>query len=742
MIKASILRSSSLVSICVAMTVGACAGSAFAQSPASEASRGVEDIVVTAQKRSESIQDVPATIAAFSQEALQERQIRGLGDLITRVPSLQVGYTYGSNTVTLRGVSTNLTSGFEDPSVAIHVNGVYQARARSLNLVLMDLERIEVLSGPQGTLYGRNATGGVINYILRGATDQMEAQVTGRVGNYDSYAIQGHISGPISDTVGFRISGMLDHRDKGFVKNLQPGAAKKRFGENKFTGIRGLLDFQPSDTVQLTLEGSYGNTRGSFNPGVLAPSLNPARQPRLDPQTYRPQKVYADYPSENNTKEYSATATLVWDISDDVQFKSISAYNKYDNAMPIDYDGSGFNAQTILQNVKSDTYTQEFNLNLDSIDGRLKSIFGIYYFNDSAYADTEVISALFSPTSTPTSTYFATNRLKAKSIAFFTDQTFSVTDSLRIIGGIRYNIDKKYTVQFIRNSCPNAANPGVTDQKFTAWTPKAGIQFDVTDRIMAYANYQKGFKAGGVAAGTCGNAYEPESIEGGEVGLKTTFADNRVRLNIAGYWYNYGNLQVQKTLGTIGGFSVVNAADSRIKGIEANLDAVITPQFKLDASAMVQSAKYKDFENCNQTIVLPAGQFACTASDTRPASERVEQVAGNWLNRAPPYSFSVGAQYTADLGGGELSLRGESYWSGKVRFNEFNTSVLSQRAYNIQNAYVSFTPDSETFVLRAFMKNIRNVNYKASAYYSGLTAQYTVVWNPPRTYGLEASYNF
>ena len=743
--RASMMRSSTLVGAGIALSIGLHALPALAQAPAEGATQGVSDIVVTAQKRAQNIQDVPASIAAFSQEALENRQIRGLGDLTTRVPSLQVGYTYGSNTVTIRGISTNLTSGFEDPSVAVHVNGVYQARARSLNLALMDLERIEVLSGPQGTLYGRNATGGVINYILRGPTEKTEAQITGRVGNFDSYALQGYISGPISDTVGFRISGMLDNRDKGFVRNLLPGAAKSRYFENKFTGVRGILAFKPSDTVQFDLEGSYGNTRSSFNPGVLEPSLSPARRAVLGPQSFRPREVYADFPSENNTKEYAATATLTWDISDDIQFKSISAYQKYKNEMPVDLDGSGVTVQTTYNNFASDTYTQELNLNVDSFDGRLKSIFGVYYFNDRVTSTAQVFSALGNLAAPAISTYAAANRVKAHSIAFFTDQTLSITDSLRLIGGVRYNIDKKDTLQTIFNT---ACRDKETNQKFTAWTPKAGIQFDVTDKIMAYATYQKGFKAGGVASGTCGNAYEPETIKGGEVGIKTQFADNRVRLNIAGYWYDYGNLQVQKTLGTIGGFSVVNAAQSRIKGIEANLDAVITPQLKLDAAAMVQSAKYTDFVNCNQTVQLPpiggVAQAACAASDQRPATDpaRNQQVAGNWLNRAAPYSFTIGLQYDAEVGAGKLSFRGESYWSGRIHFNEFNTAALDQRAYNIQNAYVTFTPTSDRYNLRAFVKNVRNVDYKASGYFNGLTAQYTVVWNPPRTYGLEASYKF
>ncbi|WP_340265853.1 TonB-dependent receptor [Sphingobium mellinum] len=731
------MRSSSLIPISLIVSVAAGVVPACAQTPAESAPSGLADIIVTAQKRAENVQDVPATIAAFSQETLQTRQIKGLADLITQIPSMQVSNSFGSNSVTIRGISTGLTSGFEDPSVAVHVNGVYQPRARALSLALMDLERIEVLSGPQGTLYGRNATGGVINYILRGPTDEMEAEVTGRVGNYDSYGLQGYISGPINDKVGFRIAGIWDNRDKGFVKNLLPGAAKDRFGENHVAGIRGVLEFRPTETLRVDLEGSFTNTRGSFEPGVVAPSLKPATQALLNPQTFLPQKVYADYPTENNTKEYTATATVTWDVADNVQVKSISAYQRYKNFMGIDYDSSSFVAQTLLNHNQSRTYTQEVNLNADLFDGRLKSIFGVYYFNDRVTQGTQVFSNLFGVRTTPTFT--ASNLLKSKSIAFFTDQTLSITDRLRVVAGVRYNEDKKVTLQTIVGTCSNK----LTDQKFTAWTPKAGIQFDITDKVMAYATYQKGFKAGGVAAGTCGNAYEPETIEGVEAGIKSSFADNRIRFNIAGYWYDYGNLQVQKTLGTVGGFAVLNAAQSRIKGIEANLDAIIVPGLKLDAAGMVQSAKYTDFVNCDQSVQLPVGT-ACGASDPRPLTDpaRNVQLKGNWLNRAAPYSLTVGLQYGFDVAGGELLLRGESYWSGKVHYNEFATPILTQKAYNLQNAYLTFTPQNNKYTLRAFVKNIRNVDYYATAYYAGLTAQYTAAWSPPRTYGVEASYRF
>ncbi|MEJ7935564.1 TonB-dependent receptor [Sphingobium sp. AN558] len=685
--------------------------------------------MVTAQKRAQSVQDIPATVAAFSQETLETRQIRGLADLTTQVPSLQVGTTFGSNLITLRGISTNLTSGFEDASIAVHVNGVYQSRARSLNLALMDLERIEVLSGPQGTLYGRNATGGVINYILRRPTKEMEAEVTGRVGNFDSYTLQGFISGPISDKVGFRVAGLWDNRDKGFVKNLLPGAPKSSFGESKVAGVRGVLSFEPSDDLTIDLEGSFAHTRGSFIDTALDPATGAFFGPLVaGRQSFRPRTVLSDVDARMDTKQYATSATVTWDLSDDIQLKSISAYQKYKNFMDAEGDFSSAALQEALSSNRSRTYSQELNLNVSSIDGRLKSVFGIFYFNDKVTQRTDVVSGAFTPDGSIIRIYRADMQQKAKSVAFFTDNIFSVTDKLRVIAGLRYNIDKKSVYWTILPTCNNLRR----NRKDTAWTPRAGLQFDITDKIMAYATYQKGYKAGGFASGACDNAYDPESIEGGEAGIKTTFADNRIRLNLAGYWYDYGNLQVQRTLPSVGGFSVQNAAESRIKGVEGNLDARITDALSLDMSAMAQSAKYSNYTNCNQR----PGPTNCASGAP------LEQLKGNWLNRAAPWSVNVGLQYEVPVGNGKLLLRGESFWSGKIRYDEFNTAALTQRAYNLQNAFLTFTPDGDQFTLRAFVKNIRNVNTRASGAYSASLGQDQTIWNLPRTYGAEATYRF
>ena len=736
MFKSKALSSSSFMSICLVMATGLGAETAYAQAAENDDNTNFSDIIVTAQKREQRLQDVPATIAAFSQESLETRQIRGLNDLTTRVPSLVMGYQFGSNQITLRGISTGLTSGFEDASVAVHVNGVYQARARSLDLAQMDLERIEVLSGPQGTLYGRNATGGVVNYIMRGPSDKMEAEVTGNIGNRDAHGVRGFISGPINEKVGFRITGLWDNTD-GDVKNLLAGAPDKHFGGRHVAAIRGVLAFEPMETLRIEVEGTFSNTRANYAPTALAPSLDPGRRAFLVPQTYRPHKVYSDLDAENNTKQYTATGTITLDVSDNVQLKSISGYQKYRNFMAVDYDASGANAEHIPSAGHSRTYSQEFNLNTDTFDGRLNSIFGMFYFNDKYTQQTNVFSSLFAQFTGPNADVYQANfSQKATSLAFFTDHTFSVTDRFRLLAGIRFNHDNKKGNLNVRGQCSNVNR----DLTFEAWTPRAGVQFDVSNNVKTYATYQKGFKSGGIGSGTCGDTFKPETIEGGEAGIKTSLADNRIHLNVAGFWYDYKNIQVQKTLGTAGGFQVQNAAAARIKGIEASFDASIIDRLKLDGSAMVESAKYTDYTNCNPGDFLGA----CTAADTRPATDptRNKNLAGNWLNRAPPYSVSLGLEYGLDVAGGELLLRGESYWSGKLRFTEYNDAVLDQKAYNIQNAYATFTSGNEKYVLRAFIKNIGNTNYRTSGFFDGFTVQRNGTWGASRTFGGEVTVRF
>ncbi|MEC3909529.1 TonB-dependent receptor [Sphingobium sp. CR2-8] len=699
---------------------------------------GIADIVVTAQKRSENVQDVPASVTAIGQEALELRQISSVSDLQSQVPSLVVGNLFGTNLITLRGISTGLTSGTDDPSIATHIDGAYQPRSRSIDVAMVDLERVEVLAGPQGTLYGRNATGGAVNYVLRGPSDKFEGEITGRVGNYDRYGVAGSVSGPLSDTIGVRITGLYDNQSKGFTKVLNANAPRDSLEEYRVVGGRAVVEFKPTDRLTVSVEGIGLGSKSSTSFFPFAPSLNAAINAASQPQSYRAHETYTDVDAKLDSDYYQAIGTINWDLTDEVSLKSITAYQDYHQFMVIDSDGSAtapFRGPTTFV-TDTNTFTQEFNLNASLFDDRLKSILGFFYYDDKADINTDL-------------TIFSTGRLrfstlqKSKSYAVFTDHTFSITPSVRLIAGIRFNHDEKSALQSFFIDRANGTTitglaPTLTKASFESWTPRLGIQVDLANDVMAYAQYSKGFKSGGFASQvTAVNPYDPEKIKGGEVGIKSDLANGRIRLNVAGYYYDYSDLQVQNValINGVSVFQVRNAAASRIYGVEAQFQAVLTDGLKFDAAGMVQSAKYTDFTTCNNTAFLGACGTAATSTFVN--------VKGNWLNRAPNYTVNVGLEYEHEFqSGAKIVLRGESYFSGNVYYDEFATPLLKQGAYSLQNAFVSFSPASDKFTLRAFIKNIADTKYKTSGFFQSSAFQQTGTWGAPRTFGAEATLRF
>lgn len=739
-------RKTHLFAAVSAFSISICSTSAFAQSvdstgpdgSAPQTVVGVEDIVVTAQKRSESVQDVPASITAIGEKALELRQIESLSDMQGQVPSLVVGNLFGANLITLRGISTGLTSGTDDPSVATHIDGAYQPRSRSIDIAMVDLERVEVLAGPQGTLYGRNATGGAVNYVLRGASTDFEADVTGRVGNYGRYGVAASASGPLSDTLGIRVTGLYDDQSKGFTRVLNEDAPRKSLEDYRVFGGRAVVEFKPTTELSVTLQGIGLNTKSSTSFFPFAPSLNPTINAASQPQSYEAHKVYTDVDAKLDSDYYQGIATINWDVADNISVKSISAYQNYNQVMLIDSDGSAtapYRGPT-YQETDSRTITQEFNANANFLGGRLKSIFGFFYFNDNIELDTNL-------------TIFSTGNLrfntfqKARSYAFFTDHTFSVTDSIRLLAGLRYNRDKKSARQSFFIARPNGAlitglAPTTNEVTFDSWTPRFGFQIDLAEKIMLYGQYTKGFKSGGFASNvTAVNSYAPEKIKGGELGIKSDFAGGRIRLNVAGYYYDYSDLQVQSValVDGVSVFRVRNAANSRIYGAEVQLQAVASDALRFDFSGMLQSAKYTDFITCNNTAFLGACGTAATST--------LVNVKGNWLNRAPDYTINVGAEYDFQLGSaGKLTVRGESYFSGQVFYDEFATPLLKQKAYSLQNLFVSFAPTNGNYDLRFFVKNIGKTDYKTSAIFQTSAFQQMGTWGQPRTVGAEATVHF
>ncbi|WP_340317383.1 TonB-dependent receptor [Rhizorhabdus argentea] len=711
--------------------------SALAQSPTVSAADapqegGIQEIVVTAQKRAENLQKVPATITALNSEALETRQINNVAGLQSEVPSLVVGEYYGTSLITLRGISTGVTSGAEDPSVATHINGIYQSRSRSVDSAMADLERVEVVSGPQGTLYGRNATGGVINYILKRPGKEFQGEVSARAGNFERFGGQARVSGPVSDRVGVLVSGIFDKQAKGFTRNLRPDAPLSRFETNRTYGGRVAVDADLG--VKIELDAIYLDTRTTPVVSAFAPATTPVFQAFLAPQSFRPHETFSELNSRTHTKYFQSSAVMTLNITDDISLKSLTGYQTFRDDMLIDLDASGTASIPVHQRLNSETFTQEFNLNANWLDGRVKSVFGLFYYNDDflgrSLTDFRLpgFGAVFD----------SYNKILSKSYAAFTDHTFSVSDRFRLLGGIRFNRDEKTSKQTRRVSgvvnCPLVP----VDRDWEAWTPRFGAQFDVADDAMLYGQWSRGFKSGGFASNSCRDEFDPEKITALEAGIKTRLLNNHVRFNLSGYHYKIANLQVQKIVG-VGNLQVDNAAAAKIYGAEVSLTALLAENLQLDAAGMVQSAKYQDFENCNETAFVGA----CSASDPRPLADRFTDVSGNWLNRAAPYSLNVGLQYLWKMqNGGSLLLRGETFFSGKLHFSEFERPDAVQGAYDTQSLFVTYTFPDNGLILRGYVKNIGNRNYKVSYLYQSAVNQGQGNWAPPRTFGVEGTFRF
>lgn len=708
-----------------------------AAGPAS--SVGVPEIVVTAQKRAENIQKVPATITALGSDALETRQINDAVALQSQVPGLVVGETFGASLISLRGISTGVTSGAEDPSVATHINGVYQPRSRTIDSALVDLERVEVLAGPQGTLYGRNATAGVINYILKRPSSVFQGEATGSVGNYDTLGVKGRVSGPLSDNVRLLVSGVYENRDKGFTKNLALGAPQSRLQTNRVAGGRAALDVDLPGGAGIQLDAIYLDSKYTPTSFAFGPSQESFIQAVLNPQSFKPFEVYSTYRALDRTKYLQLIATIDVPLSDDVDLKSITGYQRFRNHLRLDGDAS---AAAIVESdirFRSNTFSQEFNLNASLLDGKLKSIFGLFYYNDkfNHRGDSPFDTSAIFPTSAAF-VFSVEGPIKGESYSAFTDHTYSVTDRLRLQAGIRFNHDKKSAATNIIFSGLDVCPAPPASRSWNSWTPRFGAQYDVTNNSMLYAQYTKGFKAGGFAASSCMDDFEPEKITGVEVGFKAKFLDNRVRFNIAGFSYRIKDLQVQKVV-DVGTLVVDNAARAKVYGVEASLQAQLAEHLRLDASGVVQSAKYDEFLNCNQLLFIGA----CGAFDPRSEPDRLSDASGNRLNRAPPYTANVGLEYDVMLnGGGKILLRGESLFSGRVDYAEFPSPGSQQKAYSVQNGFVSYTSPGSRFVLRGYIKNITNKAYKSGYLFFPATRQDTGQWAPPRTFGAEATVRF
>ncbi|MGW8202288.1 TonB-dependent receptor [Sphingomonas bisphenolicum] len=684
-----------------------------------------DDIVVTARKRAEDLQQVPAAVTAITTAAIENKQLSSISDIVTTVPNLVFAQQYGVALVSIRGVAPDSPFTSIDPSVALHIDGVYQPRPGSMNLALTDLDSIEVLRGPQGTLYGRNATGGVINFRLRKPSDQFEASISGLYGNYDRRRLKGFFTGPVAEGVSVRASGLIEKRD-GYGLNLTTG---NRYDNENNRGGRLAVSLEPTSNLTVDVSGYYflQRVRGpqiealtGFDPNGRLRNVLPL------PVTLEPHRVYSFLDPATRNENWGLTGNIVWDLTEQVTLTSITGLVKSNTRQLYDTVPATIPYSSNLTVNRSKYVSQELDLAIDL--GSLGNIVaGLYYGreNNKAYVQTDALIGLIPP-SAPLSLVYTLNQ-KSTTKAVFGDVTLNVAKGLRLLGGLRYNEDVKDVFQSAAFSC--TAFDGRL--KYDSLTGKLGAQYDVADRVMLYGQYQTGFKAGGYNQSVCGDDFQPEKINSYEGGVRARTSDGAFTINATGFSSEFTNLQVSAVvpINGIPSIRIENAAAAKIQGVEVETWIRPIRSVRVNLSATYLDAHYTDYVPVNSSAINPANRVPVN-------------LEGQQITKAPKVTVSVGGEFDFSVAGATVTPRAELFFSSEVFHTPFHDAALTQSAYTIANAFLTITPEMGPLRLALYAKNFTDTNYITGGSVSGNVGNVRGFYNEPATYGGELTISF
>jgi iron complex outermembrane receptor protein len=708
---------------------------------------GLEEIIVTAQKTGASaVQKTPIAVSAFSEADLKNSLTTNIKDLVAYTPGLNIGQTTASAQIYIRGVGTNNVYNGSDPDVTLQIDGVYMARPNEAFGDFLDVDRIEVLRGPQGTIYGRNAVGGTINIVSKTPSDVFTGTQELTVGNFATVEEQAYVSGPL---IPGKLQGSLAVsylRHDGYLKNISTG--NDIYSANH-GGLRGQLRFEASDSVTATTRFDFSKSgeNGNSYSVLIAPVKN---APLADSLIGQWSKVALSNPQTEATYNGGVSEDVNWAIDPSLTLRSITAYRKDAYHVVVDSDATELPYQTSAQSEEEYEYTQEFNFqaHLDNFDG----VTGIYYFHESDTSDINAIVTAMPgivagspPRNVELSAFPVT---KADAEAVFAQGTYHVLPTVALTAGYRYTSEDKslhqdYQKYFVGPPVINLAPypfVGQTTRYFHGNTPKFGIDWNVTSDAMMYFSATRGYKSGGMnyaASTVAAESFNPETIWSYEVGTKTDWFNHHLRVNLTGFKYDYNNLQVQSLIGP-GLSSITNAATASVKGIEAEFQAKPTEAWKLTSNLTLLNARYNSFIAAS----VPAGlaPFAAGSPNYNPAAGTFN-ASGNRLDAAPHLTAFFAAQRDFDSDNGNFYYaRAEYYWQDRVYYDPTNLDVQSQAPYGLVNLFVGYNRAGGSWQAQLYAKNVANKGYfittaAVSLAPAGLTGA-------PRTFGARITKNF
>lgn len=688
------------------------AGAAFAQTAQPEVHNG--DILVTATRTGATrLQDTPLAVTAFDAAALDATGIKDVRDLASLTPNLLVTQNGAMSQIYIRGIGSNNVFGGSDPSSTIHLDGAYLARPASYLSNFLDVERIEVLRGPQGTLYGRNSVGGTINVISRKPEQDLEAKAQLTVGNYGLLRAEGYVSGPIvADKVAASISFIGSRRD-GYLDNIVPGVGD---ADNERTlGTRAQIRLTPSAPLEVIIRADYLHSDAALAGyiKILQSTTDPLSNSILG--DFR--KISVDIRPAADQRDWGVAAEVNYDLSDSTQLKSLTSHRSNRLIQASDTDGTAivFRRTDIFED--QNQFSQE--LDLTGKFGSLSYIVGLYYFDEHIDVNATV---------TTFSTIASSNRpsINTQALAAFGQATYAITDQLSLTAGIRYTRERK---NFDQHVLRTSSLTGVTLTGFPviyssrgiykAGTPKFGLEFRPVNGVLLYASVTKGFKSGGFNFASINPAqgFEPETLWSYEAGAKLDLFDRALRLNGTVFHYDYKDLQVLSFLSP-GVPDITNASNAKVDGVEIEAQLRPASWLQLGGNLAYLDAKYKDYPSA-----LRPGNIPFDAS-------------GNRLSLSPKWSYTLYSQVDAPLGEGSVFARAEFSYRTRQFFTASNSGLDVQSGYALINASAGYTFPGDRFQLIAFARNLTDKEYVTSTASFGAGILGRV--GEPRTYGLRA----
>lgn len=721
---------------------------------------GLEEVVVTASKRgATSLMNTAVTATVVTGEQLEMREVRNAEDLQFQTPGMIVDQGSTSPKVAIRGIGHDNFLISAESGVAMYSNDILLGRTQAILGAFFDLERVDVLKGPQGTSFGRNATGGSVNFIGRRPVEgtQLEVGVTG--GSFDRKEVFGIFNYGTGD-YGVRL-GAKYNEDDGFAEN--PLTGNDLMGVEQ-TIIKSSFFFAPTETFEGVFRIDYTDeqsTRGAQPMVAIEPFSVPALfggTPAFD--TDEDYKVGVNLEPEADTETTLSSLHLDWDIGE-FHLRSITGYYSLDYDIVLDTDESDIAAlETPAMAVESDQFSQEFVLGGSA--GSVDWLTGVYYLSEDVDQGPPFSIDYFSSLN-PTGgiATFADNQ-ELTSMAVFAEGTWNFNDSTRLTAGVRYTEDEKevdYFQTFITSPILAPSVELVTcdlsdDQTWDDTTWDVTLEHNITDDTFGYVKVGTGFKAGGFNSGQCGGQYEPEELTAYEIGYKGTFRDGAMTLASSAFYYDYSDIQVTQVepqLGTAGN-RVTNAADAEVYGLDLELRTLLTDSFSIDLGlSWIPTADYDEFFSAD-----PLDARADTLDGDPSTQPEILDLSDNRMNRAPEYSGTLGLNYTEDLGSNwQVDARLELYFTDDIAFspydrpNSFNATTFPdlkkdsniQEGYELVNAYVSFYR-GDTWTVRLYGKNLTDEYYYSGIVENGSIGHIFADMGRPREGGVQVIYRF